>query len=829
MAVSRLSFGLVWVSLAVTARAQLSLEQIHSFGFGPQLGDYPRAGVIEGADGWLYGTTLSGGIANLGTVFKVRKDGTGYLTLHQFTGAPGDGSKPLAELLEASDGALYGTTWEGGSGTAGTVFKLLKDGTGYTVLLHLDGPKQGGNLLAGLSEEGGGRLYGAAARSGPHGFGTLFRLNRDGSGFELLHSFGGGSGDGAQPHTGLLQGGDGLVYGATRAGGSLNAGMVFRMNRNGTGFALLHSFSGPADGRACSGGLAEGTDRRLYGVANEGGSFGAGTLYALDRDGGNFSVLHHFGQGGSDGQNPEDGVVQGKDGALYGIAYTGGDYMNGTVFKINPDGTSYTNLHQFNGGEDDGYRPEGPLCLASDGALYGTTSKGGRINAGLIFKLNPDGTGYARLRSFSITGGDATSAYGRVLEASDGFLYGMATAGGAREGGAVFKVHKDGSGYAILHDFTWETDDGFQPYGGFAEGRDGALYGTTGYGGGAARGTVFKINRDGSGYTILHRFSGAAGTGAYPSTGLILASDGGFYGRTISGGAGDGATVFRFDPDASTVEVIHSFADNGGYLYSPDANLIEGLDASLYSATYGDGTNHCGTVWRLHKDGSRFLELHTFANTGGDGYYPDGGLLQAPDGTLYGTTTYGGLFDGGTVYKIAPDGSGYSILRSFNPTNSEGYWPRADLVWASPGVLLGVTYAGGRNDGGTVYTFDTVSSYCSVLHPFTPSVGMYPFAGLSRSADGALYGVTPAGGDYDLGTVFRLPAFILGGRPDTSGGFLLWISGLPGQRYALDASDTLPANWGQCVVLTNLTGTATWTDVTPSPNSRFYRAQWVLP
>ena len=808
--------------------AQVSFERVRSFGFLQQLGTSPNAGVIEGSDGRLYGTTYSGGQSSVGVVYRVSKDGTGYSTLYQFTGTNGDGSHPVAEVLEASDGALYGTTRDAGTNDNGTVFKINKDGSGYTHLLRFDGGAQGSSPNAALIELNDGKLYGSGNLGGSAGFGNLFRLSKNGSNFEVLHNFTGSSTDGKEPVGRLLKGSDGALYGTTYRGGTNGQGVVFKINPDGTGFSVLHSFVSATDGQNPFAGLVEGSDHLLYGTASAGGTYGQGTLFSVATNGASFAVLHHFGPNGGDGQEPVAGLVQGPGGALYGSTFTGGDFINGLIFKINPNGSGYAILHQFNGGvKDEGYRPEGVLWLSGDGAFYGTTSHGGLANVGTLFKMNADGSGYARLRSCTRSGGDAATLYARMFQAGDGALYGMSTDGGAYEAGAAFKLNSDGSGYSILHSFSWETDDASNPYGTFVEGNGGALYGTTGYGGGSNMGTIFKINKDGSGYNILRRFTGVVGTGAHPSTGLLAAGDGKFYGRLTSGGDGDAAALYRVNNDGSNFAIVFSFDQTGDFLSSPDPNLIEGADGALYSANYGDGPTYDGTVWKVNKDGTAFQVLHTFSETNGDGYLPDGGLLQDKDGTLYGTTSSGGTFDGGTVFKLNPDGSGYAIVHHFNPTNSDGSWPKGDLLAAPGGILLGVTYQGGINNYGVIYALGTNGSHYTVLRRLNQSDGTYPTS-LTGIRDGAIYGTAAAGGDLDLGTLFRMPCFKVGGYA-LPAAFHLTISGSTGQLYAVDAADGLPVVWSQIGTLTNLTGTAELIDPRAAHTKRWYRARWLLP
>src|SRR5437667_212431 len=181
---------------------------------------------------------------------------------------------------------------------------------------------------------------------------------------------------------------------------------------------------------------------------------------------------------------------RGSDGALYSTTYQGGSFGPGTVFKLNKDGSDYSILHSFSRADNDGRYPQHGLVEGSDGALYGTTYGGGSNNTGTLFKLNKDGTDYSVLRRFSLTGGDAWAPQAGLVEGSDGALYGTTYRGGSNNTGTLFKLNKDGTDYSVLHRFSLTGDDGWAPQTGLVEGSDGALYGTTYQGGSNNSGTV---------------------------------------------------------------------------------------------------------------------------------------------------------------------------------------------------------------------------------------------------------------------------------------------------------------------------------------------------
>ncbi len=278
--------------------------------------------------------------------------------------------------------------------------------------------------------------------------------------FSLLHSF--NNSDGDTPVASLMQGADGRLYGTTLNGGATGQGTVFAVNQDGTGFVTLYSFTGGNDGRNPYAGLIQGTDGRLYGTAHQGGATANGTVFAINSDGTGFTALHSF-VFSTDGANPAASLMQGTDGRLYGVAGSGGINGSGTVFGLNPDGTGFTTLYKFTNGNDGG-TPYASLIQGTDGRLYGTTPDNGfNNNFGAVFAINPDGTGFTTVYRFT-NGNDGASPYGGVIQGVDGRLYGTTSgSGGANSRGTVFVVNPDGTGFATLYSFT-NGNDGSLPY-----------------------------------------------------------------------------------------------------------------------------------------------------------------------------------------------------------------------------------------------------------------------------------------------------------------------------------------------------------------------------
>src|SRR5581483_9348026 len=308
------------------------------------------------------------------------------------------------------------------------------------------------------------------------------RLTAGPAALKQLHSFGLTNLAAANPYCRLLQAGDGLLYGTTSAGGAFGQGTIFRISADGGQFQVLHSFgAGTNDGARPFAALVEGSDGFLYGTTEEGGQYGFGTLFQLSKGATTFSLLKSF-SGGSDGAYPEAALFEASDHLLYGTASGGGSNDYGVVFRVAKDGSAFTTLVQFQG--TNGANPEAELIEASDGLLYGTTSATDSLtNAGTVFRLQKNGTGFSMLKRFFFTSSIRTngaSPLGGLVEGTNGLLFGTTSAGGANSMGAVFQLNKDGTGYRTIYSFSSnKTLDGRIPLGELLLASDGVLYGTT--------------------------------------------------------------------------------------------------------------------------------------------------------------------------------------------------------------------------------------------------------------------------------------------------------------------------------------------------------------
>jgi uncharacterized repeat protein (TIGR03803 family) len=336
--------------------------------------------LVQGTDGNLYGTTSEGGAHGYGTVFKITPAGT-LTTIYSFCSKSGcaDGEYPNAGLVLATNGNFYGTTHSGGAHDYGTVFEITSGGTLTTLysFCSKSGCADGTDPSDALIQGTNGNFYGTTFAGGADGRGTVFEITSAGK-LTTLASF--DNTDGGYPYGGLVQATNGNFYGATSGGGKYSAGAVFGFTS--AGVTVLHSFEG-IDGYSPDAGLVQATNGDLYGTTEVGGSGrGLGTVYQIT-SGGAFKSLLSFDS--TDGANPYAGVIQATDGNLYGTASAGGAHGYGTVFKVPTAGGTPTTLHSF--ANTDGNEPEGGLVQATNGIFYGTTYEGGKYDDGTVFSL----------------------------------------------------------------------------------------------------------------------------------------------------------------------------------------------------------------------------------------------------------------------------------------------------------------------------------------------------------------------------------------------------------------------------------------------------------
>jgi uncharacterized repeat protein (TIGR03803 family) len=365
-----------------------TFKVLHSFTGGTSGANPWNHLLVSGST--LLGITKSDVRWGGGTIFKIGTDGSGFSVLHKFTPRKDGGS--FYDSLTLSNSTLYGTTYGTASHSSGIIFDLGTDGRGYSILHSFAPTPAGGSPLAiqpyGSLTLSGSTLFGTTQAgfrgNGKASEGTVFKINTDGSGFDVLHWFGGS--EEGHPLGDLCLSGS-TLYGTTRKKKSpRNCGTIFKINIGGSGFRVLHEFSNDSNDATPWGGMTL-SGSTLYGTTRGGKppvSFG--TVFRIDTDGSGFKVLHTF--AGDDKEGGPWGSVALSGSTIYGTASTGGSTLgsflgNGTIFSVGTDGSSFSVLHTFHG--TDGAVPS--ALTLSGSTLYGTAFWGGSSNNGVVFSL----------------------------------------------------------------------------------------------------------------------------------------------------------------------------------------------------------------------------------------------------------------------------------------------------------------------------------------------------------------------------------------------------------------------------------------------------------
>lgn len=376
-------------SINVTNTPNPAFQTLYTF--TTAFGSKPNGSLVLSGN-TLYGTTSAGGTSNYGTLFAINISGSGFTNLYNFNFI--SGARPSGAILSGS--TLYGPTDFGGSRGGGTVFAISTNGTGYTNLYNLNynvdpnspSSPQAPVVLAGNN------LYCATWFGGLHNKGTLYSVATNGTSNGIFHNFSTPDGnnrnsDGYIPAARMLSAG-GTLYGTTLDGGTSGFGVVFAVDTNNFGsFRILHYFTAPdpmtstnTDGASPWAGLIL-SSNTLYGTTGGGGSAGNGVVFAVNTDGSGFTNLHNF-TGGNGGSVPHAGLTLSGN-TFYGTTSGSGTFSNGTLFAMGTTGLGFTTLYSFTGGGD-GADPETDLILSGN-ILYGTANSGGSSGNGTVFSF----------------------------------------------------------------------------------------------------------------------------------------------------------------------------------------------------------------------------------------------------------------------------------------------------------------------------------------------------------------------------------------------------------------------------------------------------------
>ncbi len=666
-----------------------TLTDLHNFTGSKTDGKYPY-GSLTLSGSTLYGMTNVGGTSSSGIIFSISTSGGALTDLHNFTGSTTDGANPEGSLT-LSGSTLYGMTTWGGAYGDGIVFSISTSGSSFKDLHDFSGSTTDGQAPYDSLTLTGSTLYGMTNQGGAYSDGIIFSITTSGGSFTDLHDFSGSTTDGKNPEGSLTLSGSTLYGTAYQGGAYYNLyGIVFSISTSGSSFTDLHDFSAnPTDGAYPGSGFLILSGSTLYGMTSSGGHANEGMIFSIPISG---------------------GAIPGN--TLYGMTYAGGTANEGTIFSIVTSGLtqpSLTDMHDFSGYVN-GATPYGDLAV-SGSTMYGMLPTGGPYNDGLIFSISTSGGSFTDLHDFS--GGEFDGALPQgSLVLSGSTLYGMTSSGGTLGWGTIFSISTSGGPLTIMWDFAgYYNFDGADPVGSLIISGS-TLYGMTNEGGAFSGqdcngGEIFSIPINGGGETRLHGFCGGAGDGAFPYGSLTI-SGGTLYGMTERYGAYSDGIIFSISTGGGALTDLHDFSESstdGGWPYYTSLTLSGG---TLYGMTQYGGASGYGIIFSISTSGGALTDLHDFTAGAGDGEWPQGSLTLSGS-TLYGMTQYGGASGYGIIFSISTSGGALTVLHTFTGSATDGEGPWGDLA-LSGGTFYGMTQNGGSAGEGAIFSYGVPAS-----------------------------------------------------------------------------------------------------------------------
>ncbi len=640
-------------------------------------------GLIQATDGKLYGLASRGGAYNYGIIFQYDPSTSVFKKMFDFDDI--QGSIAVGSLFEAPDGKLYGLTSTGGIHDYGTLFQFDPATKVFVKKFDFDGVTSGGNPMGALILSKNGKLYGLTSSGGKDDAGTIFEYDLSTSAVTTKFQMNGVS-DGAFPYGSLIEATDGNMYGITSSGGLNKDGVLFQYNPGTSGYNVKSDFDFKTIGGSPQSSLIQASNGKLYGSLQSGAAHGNGSVFQFDILTDQLTKIYDFDdENTAGGKTPYSSFMQAKDGYLYSMSYDGGISDAGVLYRVDITNGTYKKEFDFHYGPMGTY-PIGGLALAKDKMLYGTSQFGGIKNDGTIFQYDPSLGTYQKMFDFdnSLFG---KSPIGSLLIGSDGNLYGAASYGGKKDKGVLFQFNPVTKVYTVKVEFDGLS--GSNPVGELIQTNDGEIYGTTREGGITDEGVLFKYSPVSGNYTKLADFGGID-DGKYPEGGLTLGDDGKLYGVTTSGGVNNSIDVpdgfgalFQYDivTQTYTKKIDFDGVTNGS---NPNGMLVKTVDGKLFgmasSGALSGPQNPAGfgTIFQYDPASATISTKFKF-NGAASGSNPNGTLLLASNGNLYGLTNEGGASKMGVMFQFDPVNSMYTKKMDLKQINGK-FGVRSKLI-----------------------------------------------------------------------------------------------------------------------------------------------------
>ncbi|HRG57687.1 MAG TPA: T9SS type A sorting domain-containing protein [Bacteroidia bacterium] len=654
--------------------------------------------------------------------------------------------------------SFYGMRTRGGANDLGTIFKTDNSGNNFQKTHDFSAGYIGKRPIGELTEYAPGEFYGTTTKGGDYDKGTIFKYDLNNGTYNVIYHFGNNSAEGETPRTKLLKANNGKMYGIAVEGGANNDGVLFEIDINGN-YTVKYSFSF-VNGAYYdtlnvdySYSVVQATDGNIYGTTITGGIYDGGVLYKFDGNGDNYVKLLDFNTSlvGGNGFNPMGSMVLTPNNKLYGTTYRGGNAANaGTIFSYDYIGNSYTVIHNFQDIPLDPKNPNGNLTY-HNGKLWGSCPLGGTNNHGLLYSIDTTGGAFIDTYSFdSNTGSEPTGlmSFGNAQLGLD-TLFGITHSGGDFGDGATFYYVPSNGNYTYFSFNDVVDANGNSTKSGIIQSSlDNHFYGLVERGGTLDEGTFIKCST--IGLEKVFDFNGPGDDGGKPQSSLLYASNGKLYGTTEFGGIYNKGIFFMTDLNTGTVTKLVDFDGNNGE--QPRGGLVEHPNGKIYGTTYKGGLLTKGCIFEFDTATNTLTNVQDLSNTFGSS--PTGTPIVGNNGYIIFTTSLEGGNGFGSLLKYDPINDLLFTLHNFSNTGNDGNFPMGGPYQAANGVIYGMTNSGGVSNYGTIYSYNLLNNTYTKLQDFLGnSNGRNPGLSTLEEINGRLIGTTEIGGSNNGGAV----------------------------------------------------------------------------
>ncbi|MFL5730048.1 MAG: choice-of-anchor tandem repeat GloVer-containing protein [Cytophagaceae bacterium] len=540
------------------------------------------------------------------------------------------------------------------------------------------------------------------------------------------------------PRADLTEGSNGKLYGLSSTQGTYGYGFLYELDPVTRAFETKITFGAVNNLYYPTLSLTAGPNGKLYGMTTYGGQNGVGTLFAFDPASGTLSVKHHF--TASTGSNPFGSLGMGTNGKFYGMAL-GGTSGTGVIFEYDPLTDTYLSKASIT----EGTNSNGRMVEASNGKLYGILTNGGLNNKGFLFEYDPALASFTKKVDFNA---DMVHSGGTLAEGASGTLHGLVMNGGVNGSGYIYEY--DISQNTLVDKLDLSSATGENPFGSFFKASNGKLYAITLLGGN--QGKILEYDAAGNTCVVRYSMSAADGLGCYGT--FYEASNGKLYAQTNLGGAVNMGVIFEFN---LTGFVYTKLLDLGTSLNGTElrGSLALAGNGKLYGVCRNSGLYNGGVLFELDPVTKIYTKKLDFDGLN-NGRYPSHAMMRSHNGKLYGMTEQGGASDRGIIFEFDPFSGAFTKKYDFPSSGLLGVNPSGTMVESSNGKFYGMTTGGGANGSGTIFEFDNSAGICTKKFDFEYTTsGHVPMGNLVEASNGKMYGVTSYGGTHTDGVLFE--------------------------------------------------------------------------